>query len=307
MKTFSQGMLSTPKLHKVNYEEMEIENEGNDLNKIIYGLCKKKDKEISIDFKYKTFKDDNSAEICYNQHPTSFYQNLTHLILLNCENIKYAFPPSIVGSLHQLQQLKIRYCMALEEIVTKEEGANVVVNFVFPNVTLLTLENLPNLTTFCPEIHTLEWPKLKELVVRNCAKCLSFKSITEESEIDSLDPKAIFLDDKINSHLEVFEFRNGLAEITWQNQSKTLEISYDKSAYIPLGPLQRFHHLKKLQLNGCNYKEIKMLADLPSLEVLDVSWCKMLLSPLLSTPSFQNLKVLTVEGCHGKRGRCSVE
>ncbi|XP_044481964.1 probable disease resistance protein At4g27220 [Mangifera indica] len=286
MKTFSQGMLSTPKLHKVNYEELEIENKGNDLNKIIHGLCKKKDEEISIDFKHKTFKDDNSIEICYNQHPTSFYQNLTHLILWNCGNIKYAFSPSIAKTLHQFQQLKIRYCMALEEIVTKEEGANAMVNFVFPNVTLLKLENLPNLTVFYPEIHTSEWPKLKELVVRNCVKYLSFKSITKESEIDSLDPKAIFLDDKINSHLEVFEFQNGLAEITWQNKSKTLEISYDKSAYIPIGPLQRFYKLKKLQLNGCNYKEIKMLSDLPSLEVLDVSWCEMLLSPLLSTPSF---------------------
>ncbi|XP_044470774.1 probable disease resistance protein At4g27220 isoform X3 [Mangifera indica] len=255
-------------------------------------------KEISLDFKYKAFHSDNSTEICYNQHPTSFYQNLTQLVLWNCGNIKYAFPPSIVKTLHQLQQLMIGDCKVLEEIVAKEEGVNVMVNFVFPNLTLLKLENLPNLTVFYHEMHTSEWPKLKELVVRNCAKYLSFKKNNEEIEFKILDPKSIFLEDKINSHLEVFELRNDSAEITWQNESKTVKILWDKSAYIPLGPLQRFHNLKELQLIGCNYREIKRLSDLPSLEVLHVSSCEKLLSPLLSTP-FQNLKVLKVQSCRG--------
>ncbi|XP_044480961.1 probable disease resistance protein At4g27220 isoform X5 [Mangifera indica] len=255
-------------------------------------------KEISLDFKYKTFHNDNSTEICYNQHPTSFYQNLTRLILWNCGNIKYAFPPSIVKILHQLQQLMIGDCKVLEEIVAKEEGVNVMVNFVFPNLTLLKLENLPNLTVFYHEMHTSEWPKLKELVVRNCAKYLSFKKNNEEIEFKILDPKSIFLEDKINSHLEVFELRNDSVEITWQNQSKTVKISLDELAYIPLESLQRFHNMKELQLCCCNCKEIKSLSDLPSLEVLHVSSCEKLLSPLLSTP-FQNLKVLKVQFCSG--------
>ncbi|XP_044482456.1 uncharacterized protein LOC123208895 isoform X2 [Mangifera indica] len=298
LKTFSRAMINTPTLHSVNYKE--IGNEGNDLNKIVRGLCKNKDEEIPVDLKYKAFQNDNSIEICYDQHPTSFYQNLTQLIFWNCGNIKFVFPPTIARTLHQLQQLKIGDCMALEEIVAKEEGANAVVNFVFPNVTILKLENLPNLTTFYPEIHTLELPKLKELVVTNCDKCLSFKSSIEESEIDSLDVKAISLDDKINSHLEVFELWNASTKFTWKKQSKSLFISWDESAYIPLGHFQRFHNLKELKLICCDYREIKRQLDLQSLEVLDVSHCQKLLSPLLSsTPSFQNLKVLKVEGCHG--------
>ncbi|XP_044483341.1 probable disease resistance protein At4g27220 isoform X3 [Mangifera indica] len=181
MKTFSQGILNTSKLHKVNYEEMEVENEENDLNKTIQGLYKKQNQEISLDLKCKTFQDDNSTKICYNQHPTSFYQNLTHLILWNCGNIKYAFPPSIAKSLYQLQQLMIGDCKVLEEIVAEEEGANVVVNFVFPNLTLLKLQNLPKLTAFYPKIHTLQCPNLKELVVRDCAMYLSFGNNTKES------------------------------------------------------------------------------------------------------------------------------
>ncbi|XP_031285930.1 uncharacterized protein LOC116144628 [Pistacia vera] len=209
MKTFTQGILSTPKLYEVNYhnetkgewEKIEVENEGNDLNKTIQGAYRKEKQDISLNLKYKAFKDVNSTEICYNQHPNFFYQNLTHLFLRNCGNIKYAFPSSIAKSLHQLQELKIEDCKVLEEIVAKEEGANAVVNFVFPNITLLKLQNLPELTTFYLGIHTSKWPMLKQLVVIDCekftSKHMSFQENGEEGELHISEPKSHFLDDKV--------------------------------------------------------------------------------------------------------------
>ncbi|XP_031286057.1 uncharacterized protein LOC116144764 [Pistacia vera] len=311
MKTFSQGILSTPKLHKVNYESFnetnkewekikEVKNEGNDINKSIQGAYKKQD--ISLDLKYKAFKDVNSTAICYNQHPNLFYQNLTHLFLWNCGNIKYAFPSSIAQSLHQLQQLKIENCEVLEEIVAKEEGANAVVNFVFPNVTLLQLQNLPELTAFYHERHTSELPKLKELILRNCAKLsskyLSFKE-NSESELHISEPKSVFLDDKINHDLEVFEIKNGMTKIIWQSHSKALEIGYDDSIDFPLGLLQRFENLKELKLFYCyQYKEL-FFPSLPNLEVLDLLNCSKLMSLVSSSASFQNLKVMRVDYCKG--------
>ncbi|XP_044478010.1 uncharacterized protein LOC123205165 isoform X2 [Mangifera indica] len=313
MKTFSQGSLCTPKLLKINYgrrwnhtnnqwEKMEVEIEGNDLNKAIQRSYKKQNQDISLDLKLLTLKDDNSMEICYNQHPTSFYQNFTHLIFWKCESIKYAFPSSIAKSLHQLQQLKIQNCKVLEEIVAKEE-ANAIVKFIFPNVTLLKLEDLPELAAFYPEVHTSEWPKLKELVVRNCdkftSKYLSFRENNEESELNILDPKSIFLEYEINSNLEVFELEDGVRKISWQSQTKTLNIYYDDSTNIPLGLLQRFYNLKELQLSDSQYKEIISISDLPNLEALHVSFCNRLMSLLSSSASFQNLKVLILFKCRG--------
>ncbi|XP_031255477.1 probable disease resistance protein At4g27220 isoform X2 [Pistacia vera] len=308
MKTFSQGILSTPKLHKINYEslakdswtweKMEVKNEGNDLNKTIQGACRKQD--ISVDLKYKAFQDINSTEICYNQHPNSFYQNLTHLILSSCGNINYAFPSSIARSLHQLQHLKIHNCKVLEEIVAKEEGANKDDNFVFPHVTSLVLENLPEFKAF---YHTFEWPMLQELVLKDCAKFmtskyLSFQENNEECEPHFSEPKSLFLNDKINSNLEKMELKNTNREIKWQSQSKALKISNDKSANFPLGLLQRFENTKELRLDICDeYKEIKCLSDLPNLEVLHVIWCNRLTSLMPSSASFQNLKVLNVSCC----------
>ncbi|XP_031286052.1 uncharacterized protein LOC116144759 [Pistacia vera] len=322
MKTFSQGILSTPKLHKVNYEGFnetnmkwekikEVENEGNDLNKSIQGAYKIQD--ISLDLKYKAFKDVNSTEICYNQHPNFFYESLTHLFLWNCGNIKYAFPSSIAKSLHQLQQLKIQNCKALEEIVAKEEGANAVVNFFFPHVTSLKLEDLPELTTFYLGIHTFEWPMLKELVVKNCdkftSKHMSFQENSEEGELHISKPKSIFLDDKINQDLEVFELRNDMKRIIWQSGSKTFEISYDNLTNIPLGLLQRFENLKELKLDMCDMKELKLyrcdqykelfFPNFQNLEVLEVHRCSKLMSLMPFLASFQNLNVLRVSNSNG--------
>ncbi|XP_031258427.1 uncharacterized protein LOC116116502 [Pistacia vera] len=312
MKTFSQGILSTPKLHKVNYESFdktnnkwekikEVENEGNDLNKSVQGAYKKQD--ISLDSKYKAFKDVNSTEIWYNQHPNFFYQNLTHLFLWNCRNIKYAFPSSIAKSLHQLQQLKIRNCKVLEEIIAKEEEANAVINFVFPNVVLLKLQNLPKLTAISHGIHTSKWPMLKELVVIKCdkftSKHMSFQENGEEGELHISEPKSLFLDDKINHDLDVFELKNDVKEIIWWSQSKALEISYDDSIDFPLGLLERFENLKELKLFFCfQYKEL-FFPSLPNLEVLDLLGCRDLMSLVPSSASLQNLEVMRVGHCNG--------
>ncbi|XP_031254300.1 uncharacterized protein LOC116112284 [Pistacia vera] len=271
MKTFSQGILRTPKLQKVDYEEikyrsrvrrmelekiMEVENEGNDLNKTYKEHTKnrlwdgiisfiKQDKNATLyiifslglglsemikrhfpELKFLTFQD-SSTEISYNQHPNSFYQNLTHLILSDCGNLKYAFPSFIAKSLHQLQHLKIHNCKVLEEIVAKE-GANEDDNFVFPH---------------------------------------------------------------INSDLEELKLKNKLRWTEWQGRSKTLEIRYDyELANIPVGLLRRFENVEVLLLNSCEYKEIFSCRK-------DEKQMQITSGP--SPTSFQYLKVLSLYSCTG--------
>ncbi|XP_044483881.1 probable disease resistance protein At4g27220 isoform X1 [Mangifera indica] len=297
MKTFCRGILCTPKLQKINYDKMKVENKGNDLNKTIQGLYKRKNQNISLDLKLLTLKDVNSTKICYNKHPTSLYQNLTHLFLWNCGNIKYAFPSSIAKSLHQLQQLKIRNCKVLEEIVAKEEEANAVVHFVFPNITLLKLQDLPELIAFYPGIYTIEMPKLKELEVKRCTKYLSFKENKMDTECDILDPESIFLNNVINFNLEIFDLYDHERNISWQSQSKTFAINRDTSANFPLRLLQKFENVRELRLFCSGYRDIKSVCDLPNLEVLDVWCCEGLMSLVSCLASFQNLKVLRVNLC----------
>ncbi|XP_031254305.1 probable disease resistance protein At4g27220 [Pistacia vera] len=89
----------------------------------------------------------SSRKIWDIQQPPTFMSSLTRLNLHGCRKIKYAFPISVAKSLSTLQDLQISNCKVLEEIVA-EEGAKAVVDFAFPQVTFLKLENLPKLTAF---------------------------------------------------------------------------------------------------------------------------------------------------------------
>ncbi|XP_044477774.1 probable disease resistance protein At4g27220 [Mangifera indica] len=61
---------------------------------------------------------------------SSYYQNMTSLILNGCEKLKYVFLPSMVKSFERLEHIEKRNCSVLKEIISKEMEANK--TFVFP-------------------------------------------------------------------------------------------------------------------------------------------------------------------------------
>ncbi|XP_031252472.1 uncharacterized protein LOC116110382 [Pistacia vera] len=114
----------------------------------------------------------NTENISQLLDTSSGPRKLTRLILRNCEKLKYVFPFSMIKSFEQLQHLEISTCKGLKEVVTKEDGEERIAKFDFPHVAFLKLNDLPELTTFCLGIPTLDWPwpKLKKLEVSDCDK-----------------------------------------------------------------------------------------------------------------------------------------
>ena len=98
------------------------------------------------------------------------FQNLRQVEVFKCKTLKSLFPVSVAKSLEQLESLRINDCELMEEIVALEEGLETTTKFVFPQVTSLTLESLPELKYFYPRKHTLEWPSLKILNIYKCNK-----------------------------------------------------------------------------------------------------------------------------------------
>ena len=88
------------------------------------------------------------------------FQNLRKVDVFSCKILKSLFPVSVAKSLEQLKSLTIHDC-GFEEIVALEEGVETTIKFVFPRITSLDLESLPELKYFYPGKHTLEWPSLK--------------------------------------------------------------------------------------------------------------------------------------------------
>ena len=81
----------------------------------------------------------------------------------DCSSLKSVFPTSVAKTRMQLEKIKIEDCATVEEIVSKKEGIETTTLFVFPQLTRLTLRNLPELKSFYPAMHISEWPSLRSL------------------------------------------------------------------------------------------------------------------------------------------------
>ncbi|XP_044477974.1 uncharacterized protein LOC123205163 isoform X1 [Mangifera indica] len=219
-----------------------------------------------------------------SQLSTSFYENLTKLILHRHNKIKYALPFFVAKSLKQLQCLQIRDCKALEKIVEKEEEERIeVVNSIFPRTTELVLQDLPKLTVFYQGAHALDLPLLKELKIENCpnftSRCEGFQDNNEKGEVQVSKSKSICLEHKINSNLEVITLRDDwkgeMRRIDWCGEVETLDISH---VNISVGLLQRFHNLKVLKIINC------------------LGLIRRLITPSMAK-SLVQLREMTIEGC----------
>ncbi|KAJ0654622.1 putative leucine-rich repeat domain superfamily [Helianthus annuus] len=101
--------------------------------------------------------------------------NLKKLVITSSNLLKHVFTFSTLGSLKQLEELKINSCKAMEVIVKKEneEQRNVV---DFPRLKSLELKSLPNLKGFFLGMNEFQWPLLEKVMIDYCPKMMVFTS-----------------------------------------------------------------------------------------------------------------------------------
>ncbi|XP_070682253.1 probable disease resistance protein At4g27220 [Malus domestica] len=97
-------------------------------------------------------------------------ENLDFVSILRCEKLKYIFPCSVARGIQQLRDLRVCSCDGMEEIVSKEEGLEMMPKFVFPKATNIEFSNLDQLKSFYPGMHASEWPLLEKVTVKGCGK-----------------------------------------------------------------------------------------------------------------------------------------
>ena len=100
-------------------------------------------------------------------------ENLMHLTLYNCMNLRCLFSSSTVSDniFVRLQYIEIEKCHVLEELIVmdnqEEERKNNIV--MFPQLQYLKMYDLEKLTSFCTgDLDILEFPSLKELRISRC-------------------------------------------------------------------------------------------------------------------------------------------
>ncbi|XP_068639184.1 disease resistance protein At4g27190-like [Aristolochia californica] len=95
------------------------------------------------------------------------FQNLQQMSLYECNSMKVLFSAGLCRSLQQLEQLKIRDCYRMEEVIT---WAGEVEKAALPRLRTLILHRLLNLTSFCQGGEVLELPSLECIRVNKCPK-----------------------------------------------------------------------------------------------------------------------------------------
>ena len=137
----------------------------------------------------------------WNKDPQGIFsfQNLQKISVLECKSLQSLFPASVARCLMQLEDIGIENS-GVEEIISSEDVAEAAARFVFPNLTLLLLCNLPKLKWFYRQVHTSELLLLKQLKVTRCdqieifaSKFLSFQETIEQSELETSIQQPLFL------------------------------------------------------------------------------------------------------------------
>ncbi|KAI4346282.1 hypothetical protein L6164_013348 [Bauhinia variegata] len=189
------------------------------------------------------------------------FQCLSEVEVSNCDSLKTLFPVSIAKALVKLQELRITNCHELENIVGgKEKGPDVSLSFIFSQVTILELENLPKLTRFYPGTYSTEWPLLEELyhVHVNRELCIFGTGFLETSNqqpllVEKSIPKLRELTLDCMAWLERFSPAD-----LYMRQLKILRIRlfYDVATVFPYSLIQRMCSLETLIVQHSSFEEI---------------------------------------------------
>ncbi|KAF8039046.1 hypothetical protein BT93_B1552 [Corymbia citriodora subsp. variegata] len=216
------------------------------------------------------------------------FQNLRALKVQNCENLRFVFSSSMGEALRQLKEIEITSCKMMEKIMDVEEEESeeeaVTTNTLqFPMLASLSLEELPNLKTFCYGKYFIHYPSLTKLRISGCPKMMTFFSLEGKRQSMTTDTGLQQECGLINSGLSWPVFNQNvlfpsLEELTllslcglrriWHNELP--EESFGRLASITVGGcenlshifpstlIERFQGLKKIEVAKCSSLEALM-------------------------------------------------
>ncbi|KAK8514669.1 hypothetical protein V6N12_057566 [Hibiscus sabdariffa] len=277
MNNFSQGVLSTPKLQKVQLTKTDFKGRwARDLNATVEQIYREQVGYRGLmHLKFSILPE--LADI-WSRNPQEMLdlKSVEYLEVCDSDNLRYIFDLSLAQSMGRLHRLEIKRCINLEQVI-KEDDSNTVAEgaivtdanriiSIFPLLQFIHLESCSNTTSFYLGSTTLECPSLKEIVVADCPNMATFVSIFS---------------------------RNGDEEAIIGVEADTF--FSDKVGFPNLEKI-KFSHLRNVKRIWYNQLQAGSFSKLKELKV---EYCDGLLNifPLLLLQVFQKLEILTVANC----------
>ncbi|XP_021602179.1 uncharacterized protein LOC110607389 isoform X1 [Manihot esculenta] len=107
----------------------------------------------------------------WNKDPPGIlsFRSLALLKVENCSSLTNIFTLSMASGLVKLKRLELNGCNLVEHIITKEAEEEIAKdNTIFPSMESMSLECLPNLSSFYSASDVLKWPSLKRIEMVGC-------------------------------------------------------------------------------------------------------------------------------------------
>nr|XP_028944160.1 uncharacterized protein LOC103447470 [Malus domestica]XP_028944161.1 uncharacterized protein LOC103447470 [Malus domestica]XP_028944162.1 uncharacterized protein LOC103447470 [Malus domestica] len=131
------------------------------------------------------------------------FRNLRNLKVGGCRGLKYVFSHLIARELLNLEEVKISGCPDMETIVriteeNEEEATKYMI--LFPKLNTFELEDLPRLTSLCPEGFTFLWSSAKNMHVKECENLKTLGAvIPQRKKLENKSEK----DSRANAHRSI--------------------------------------------------------------------------------------------------------
>nr|KJB39004.1 hypothetical protein B456_007G290300 [Gossypium raimondii] len=263
------------------------------------------------------------------------FKRLKCLEVYVCNNLRYMLTVSMAADLVQLQQIKVKNCKVIEEIIRDDKSTTM--KIIFPQLKTITIKSCLGLSWFSSGSFALECPNLKEITLVGCPKMVAFASTVSNelhNEIIGGEYLNILVKDASNVSAKPL-FSNkvslpllkdltivdmGNLERIWDDQLEMNSFSKLKhlevhscvklSNIFPLNMLERLQRLKNLQVMECasleelfehkfNEAEINTKFVFPQMTYLNLSMLPKLKSFYsgVHTTEWPLLKKLDVYGC----------
>ncbi|KAJ7978789.1 Disease resistance protein family [Quillaja saponaria] len=253
-------------------------------------------------------------------------KNLSSLTISGCHSLRNLFTSSMFSGLLGLRKMEITDCKEMEEIICTKAisqddhaAASTGSKIMFPQLNLIILMDLPNLTCFYSGDNTLQCPSLSCICMGTCPQMRTF-SIGNISNtkitLPSLEELELGFNDDPSPSMSKIIWDLQLPEHSYSNIKFINMFGSKLSVYIllghiPMGLIWRFGNLEQLHLSYLNVEELNVyegsdgkeelvrnvLAKLMKLNLSGLFQCR---TSLLSigAASFENLTILLVSRCH---------
>ncbi|KAB2005786.1 hypothetical protein ES319_D11G295000v1 [Gossypium barbadense] len=118
-----------------------------------------------------------------NVHGSLDFKNLKVLEVYECNTMTYIFSVSMALDLVQLEDIKVKQCPMMEQIIKGAEETEMDI-LLLPKLQEIRLKSCSRLTSFCMGSITLECPSLNEIAVKDCPKMYAMASTREQEDIE---------------------------------------------------------------------------------------------------------------------------